>query len=182
MVNYTFDSAFERTVGLEGGYSDNPNDLGGPTKYGITEQVARRHGFTGSMKELSFNLAKLIYQSDYWNPMRLDDIAILSKDVAEELFDTGVNQGVKQAGTYLQRSLNVLNRQGKDYADLKIDGNIGPKTIAAFISLVGKRGHDGKIVLLRMLNSLQGARYIEISEAREANEEFIFGWFLNRVE
>jgi hypothetical protein len=35
--------------------------------------------------------------------------------------------------------------------------------------------------MLRALNSLQGARYIDIGESRPANEDFMFGWFLHRV-
>jgi hypothetical protein len=37
-------------------------------------------------------------------------------------------------------------------------------------------------VILRALNCLQGARYFDITETRAANEEFFFGWMLNRVE
>ena len=36
-------------------------------------------------------------------------------------------------------------------------------------------------VLLAMLNALQGAHYVEISEKNQNLEEFIFGWFRNRV-
>ena len=30
---------------LEGGYTDDPDDPGGKTKYGITERVAREYGY-----------------------------------------------------------------------------------------------------------------------------------------
>ena len=181
MISYEFESAFEKTVGLEGGYTNNPNDLGGPTNYGITQIVAKKHGYTGDMKDLPLATAKIIYQLDYWNPLRLDDVSVISKELSIELFDTGVNQGVVVAGKHLQRSLNVLNRQAKDYIDLVMDGNIGPKTIDALRKYYGLRGKNGVTVLYRMLNCLQGARYVEIAEAREANEEFMFGWFLNRI-
>jgi lysozyme family protein len=36
------------------------------------------------------------------------------------MFDIGVNQGIGYAGLFLQRSLNVLNHNGKDYPDLKL--------------------------------------------------------------
>jgi hypothetical protein len=36
-------------------------------------------------------------------------------------------------------------------------------------------------VLLTALNCLQGARYIELTEGREADEAYLFGWAANRV-
>jgi hypothetical protein len=44
------------------------------------------------------------------------------------------------------------------------------------------RGRDGQVVLLRMLNALQGAFYIELAERREKDETFIYGWFRARVQ
>jgi lysozyme family protein len=44
--------------------------------------------------------------------------------------------GVGTASIFLQRSLNVLNRQARDYADIKVDGWIGTKTIAALNGLI----------------------------------------------
>jgi hypothetical protein len=36
-------------------------------------------------------------------------------------------------------------------------------------------------VMLKTLNCLQGARYIELAEHRQKNEEFVFGWIRARV-
>ena len=47
-VGTLIDALIER----EGGYSNHPADRGGPTKFGITEAVARAHGFSGAMREL----------------------------------------------------------------------------------------------------------------------------------
>lgn len=65
--------------------------------------------------------------------------------------------------------------------DIAIDGKIGPATIGALKAFLAKRGKDGETVLMRALNSLQGARYLELTEKREKNETFTFGWMLNRV-
>lgn len=176
-----FDKSFAHVVGVEGGYSDHPDDRGGKTKYGITEAVAREEGWTGSMRDLPLDFAKSVYRKRYWNVLRLDEVAAISESVAHELFDTGVNMGTGTAGKFLQRSLNALNRQGTDYADISVDGAVGPKTVAALRAFFAKRGKAGESVLLKALNCLQGARYIELAEQRQANESFVFGWLSNRV-
>ena len=133
------------------------------------------------MKEFSFDLARDIYRKRYWDSLHLDIIASLSFETAREMFDIGVNIGIYRAATFLQRSLSVLNRNGRDYPDLKVDGDIGNKTILSLRTFLIFRGKDGETVLLRMLNSLQGNYYVELAEAREKDEKFVFGWFLNRV-
>jgi lysozyme family protein len=143
--------------------------------------VARANGYQGDMRDLSVSKAYDIARTEYWNKAGLEYVDEHCPRVAEELFDTGYNMGAKVAAVFLQRSLNVLNRSGQDYDDISVDGEIGPRTGEALRLFCFKRGPDGETVLLRMLNSLQGARYIEIAENREANETFVFGWFLKRV-
>ncbi|API58490.1 hypothetical protein BSL82_03535 [Tardibacter chloracetimidivorans] len=78
-----------------------------------------------------------------------------------------MNMGPKVASVFLQRSLNALNRQGRDYADLTVDGNVGPATCAALKAFITKRGDTGESVVLKALNCLQGARYIELVRTAE---------------
>lgn len=177
-----FDEAFEYTVGLEGRFSDNPLDSGGPTKYGITERVARAHGYIGHMKDLPLHFAKKIYKASYWDALKLDSVSKLSSAIPHEMFDTGVNMGVKRSATFLQRALNVFNRQGRDYPDIQVDGSIGSKTISSLSAYLSQRGRLGESVMLTALNSQQGAGYFDIAENRPKDEEFIFGWFANRVK
>jgi lysozyme family protein len=166
-------------IGIEGEYSDHPHDSGGKTMLGITEYVAKKHGF--AVEKLTNGQAVSIYQTDFWQPLCLDQIVILSESITHELFDTGVNMGVSRAAEYLQRSLNVLNQQSRYYNDLKVDGEIGDKTINALKKYLNKRGKKGKIVLLKMLNALQGSFYVRLAERREKDESFVFGWFDNRI-
>ena len=177
-----FDAAIADLLGVEGDYADDPADSGGATRYGITEAVARRHGYTGSMRLLPLAVAKEIYRADYWDSQQLDAISMLSRPIAEELFDTGVNCGIGRAGEFLQAALNVFNRQGRDYPDLDVDGRIGNKTVEAVGAFLGLRKAPGETVLLRALNCQQGAFYIELAERREKDERFVFGWFLQRVK
>lgn len=53
-------------IAREGGYVNDPADSGGPTRYGITEKVARQHGFKGDMRDFPHSLAYCIYADRYW--------------------------------------------------------------------------------------------------------------------
>lgn len=176
-----FDEYIEEIIRIEGCYSNNQNDSGGETMYGITKQVAEQYGYRGEMKCLPKTLAKQIYREKYWNPLQLDQIERISPAIVKELLDTGINQGIGRAGEYLQISLNALNRQQRDYPDMKVDGQIGPTTIKNLGLFVGKRASMGETVLLRALNCLQGAFYINLSQNRTKDEDFLFGWLQNRV-
>lgn len=166
----------------EGGYVNNPNDKGGATKYGITEAVARAHGYTGRMQDLPQPVAEYIYKKTYWTSPRFDQINSISSTTAEELLDTGVNCGVAFAKPLLQRALNLLNNQGKlGYQDLEVDGVYGNKTLAALKIYLNQRGKQGEKILVRVLNIMQGQRYIEITERNRSQETFFYGWILNRV-
>ncbi|MDO7509105.1 glycosyl hydrolase 108 family protein [Acinetobacter baumannii] len=172
----------EELIKREGGYVNNPNDRGGATKYGITQAVARENGWNGNMKDLPLEFAKSIYKKQYWLEPRFDQVNALSPSVAEELLDTGVNCGPNFAKPLLQRALNLLNNQGKaGWPDLKVDGVYGSATLGALKTYLSKRGKDGEKVLVRVLNIMQGQRYIEICERNPKQEQFFYGWINNRI-
>ena len=181
MTQSAFLSAWAKTGREEGGYSFNPADSGGETNHGITLVVARAHNYTGPMRDLPLEIARRIAKEQYWDSMRLDDVAALSIPIAEEMFDTGFNTGQSTAVTFLQRCLNVANRGATLYADMKVDGLMGRVSIAALRTFLDYRGKDGELVMLRALNGLQAAYYTELAERREKDETFWFGWLLNRV-
>lgn len=177
-----FKEAFEETVGLEGGYSNNAADSGGETMYGITIQVARANGYMGEMKLLPLSTAQHIYRRQYWEVLKLDEISVMSPNLAKKLFDIGVNCGVGSAGQWLQRSLNIFNQQQKDYPDLKVDGVLGPVSVMTLRSLMNRRQKVGEQIVFKALNALQGHHYITLAEKREKDETFTVGWFANRVD
>ncbi|WP_413722678.1 glycoside hydrolase family 108 protein [Sodalis sp. RH24] len=177
----TKDDIFNEIIGREGGYVDNPDDAGGPTNWGITQTTARAHGYTGDMKNLTRLQAIAILDADYWTGPRFDQVAQVSMPIAVELTDTGVNMGPSVAAKFLQRSLNAMNNQGKLYPDLIADGQVGPRTITALKTYLSSRGANSLVIMLRSLNCLQGAKYIELAESRVANETFVYGWLANRV-
>lgn len=112
----TFDQAFTKLLGHEGGYVNHPNDPGGETNWGITVAVARQHGYAGNMRDLSQDVAKRIYKAAYWDKVQAD---ALPAKVRYAVFDAAVNSGPGQAARWLQRALGVAD-----------DGRIGPITIA----------------------------------------------------
>lgn len=180
-MSKTIDQLLDALVAREGGYVNHPADRGGPTKYGITEQVARAHGYQAAMRDLPLDRAKEIYKTIYWQRPGFEDVARRMPALAEELFDTGVNMGPKKAAIFLQRALNVLNRRASDYPDIDADGDIGPMTLHAIDQLKAKRGALAEKALLQATDALQGARYIEIAEANPSQEAFAFGWITQRV-
>ena len=103
----------------EGGYTNDPDDPGGATKWGI---ALNRIGRTLKMRKkdivgLTIEDAEKIYIRNYWNTCRCDLIPT-GLDVA--VFDCSVNQGPSRARKLLQKALRV-----------KVDGRIGPRTIAS---------------------------------------------------
>jgi hypothetical protein len=80
----SFDMAFQLTVGLEGGYSNDPRDPGGETNFGIS----KRYHPDVDIKNLTVDGAKAIYLSEYWIPAKCD-AAEYPMDIC--LFDSQVN-------------------------------------------------------------------------------------------
>ncbi|MDT6993227.1 glycoside hydrolase family 108 protein [Burkholderia cenocepacia] len=111
----SFDDAFDALIGNEGGYSNNPKDPGGETMWGVTARVARAAGYTGPMRELPRDTAKAIAKRLYWDPLHLDQF---DARVAFQIFDANYNGGHP-----------VIWMQGA--AGARVDGVLGPKTIAA---------------------------------------------------
>jgi len=170
--------AIAKLIRREGGYINDMKDSGGETKYGITLVTARGFGYRSDMSDLPVEIAMEIYGVKYWDKMRLDSVCLIAgSNIAEELFDTGVNLGTKRASKFLQRCLNVLTKSPA----IKVDGFVGNATIEKLSEYVERRGKGGETVLLRMLNCLQGAFYIKLAEKRAKDKKFIFGWFSHRI-
>ena len=112
-----FDTAFDRLIGHEGGYSNHSDDPGGETNWGITLRTARGAGYTGTMRALTRDEARAIYRAAYWNRAKADQY---DGAIAFQLFDAAVNHGIGQAIRFLQRAVGVAD-----------DGAVGPVTLAA---------------------------------------------------
>lgn len=81
--------------------------------FGITEAVARSYGYSGDMRSMPISIAKDIYSKKYWSKLNLDEIAVMSDELAAKLFDIGVNMGQARAGLFYRRhsmrSISKLN-------------------------------------------------------------------------
>lgn len=176
--------AFEAIIiPYEGLYSNDKNDRGGETVWGIARNIdkdapiwklvddwKKKPDFPRNMmndKALIIAAADY-YKKRYWDNLNLSSVN--NQTIATELFDISVNMGPGVAGTFLQRALNVLNRNGQDYPDLLVDGQVGPKTVSALNS------HKSPENVLLCLNALQGAKYIGICENNPSQEVFMNGW------
>ena len=160
-----FDMAFKEVLGFEGGYVDDKNDNGGETKYGIS----KRSYPNVDIKNLTLDGAKEIYYKDFWNTKTLELSLIDDEKIAIELFDTAVNMGVGVAARFLQEALNLMNRNQKDWNDLKVDGFCGKVTLMAY-----KKAR--KHILIKVLNGLQFCRYKTICENDPSQENNFNGW------
>ena len=176
----TIDELIDATIDREGGYAHHSADRGGPTRYGVTEAVARADGYAGDMRAFPLDRARALYRRLYWTRPAFDQVAARAPLTATELFDTGVNMGLPTAATFLQRSLNALNRGASDYPDIAVDGAIGGRTLAALDRFLAVR-RGGDVVLVKAIEALQGERYVALAEARPANEAFLYGWLAGRV-
>lgn len=110
----TFADALKTLYGEEGGYTV---DAGGPTRWGITEAVARAHGYAGDMRDYPIESATAIYRPAYWDAVRADDLPALLRFA---VFDCAVNSGVGEATRILQACAGVT-----------VDGELGAMTLAA---------------------------------------------------
>lgn len=177
----SIEAMIEATIGKEGGYSDHPADRGRPTRWGITEAVARRNGYRGEMRNLPRETAVAIYRQEYAIKPGFAAVASVNARIGEELFDTGVNMGPAVPALWLQQCLNGLIDGARLYPDIKEDGDIGNATLAALRTYLKVRGADTETVMLKALNCLQGARYVELARTRAADKAFLYGWLRTRV-
>jgi lysozyme family protein len=113
----TFDEAFLRLIGHEGGYVADSRDPGGETKFGIS-----RRSYPGEdIKGMTLTRAKTIYARDFWGPAGCDAVP---DALRFDLFDMAVNSGVKAAVRALQTAVGEV-----------ADGVLGPLTLQAVQSI-----------------------------------------------
>lgn len=175
-----YQASFKTVMINEGGYVNDHTDRGGETYMGISrkafpawrgwlvvDNARKAPGFPQSLSVLKADVQQF-YKENFWDRNRLSEIKDAS--LALELFDTGINMGVVTAAKFLQRALNLLNRNGRSYPDTPVDGVIGRATITL------ANEHKNPRQLYALLNTMQGAKYINICEADPTQEKYMYGW------
>ena len=154
----TFKEIIEQVLEHEGGYVNDPKDLGGETKYGIT----KRFYPDIDIKNLTIEQATDIYKSDYWDKNKVES---LPQNLWHIYFDMCVNMGKRTAVKVLQRAAVNKGR------DIEVDGGLGPMTIGAL-----------KGVELDRVRAFRVKYYVDLITARPEQEKFFLGWFRRATE
>ena len=123
-----FETALAFVFEREGGFSDDPDDRGGTTKYGITQATydewrKLQNKPTERVAALTRDTAAVVYYSLFWLRGRCDRLPV---PVDALHFDACVNHGVLNAGRMLQQALSM--------AAADVDGVVGPKTIGTALA------------------------------------------------
>jgi len=151
----TFDEIIELTLKHEGGYVNDPNDLGGETNFGI----ASRFYPDLDIKNLTKDEAKDIYKRGYWDKHSVDKVP---DDLKHIYFDMVVNQGKRTAVKILQRATNAKG------AKLEVDGGLGPNTLKA----VNKYKPE-----LDRVRCYRMKHYYDLVNRNPEQERFLYGWY-----
>mgnify|MGYP007100063688 CR=1 FL=1 len=124
-----FNNAVQVVLAHEGGLTDNPNDPGGITDYGVSLRFLRAAGIDGNMnrsdhigpediKSLTPKKASNIYYKYFWLPNRFEYIK--SMVLSTSMLDMAVLLGGQQACMLMQQALNKTLKES-----IKVDGILG---------------------------------------------------------
>lgn len=160
-----FDQSFAFLLIDEGGFSNNPNDSGGATNWGITQydlaKFLGRPVTIDEVKSMSQATAKSIYQAYYWDPLGLDRITLYAKACA--IFDIAVVCGLGVGSRLAQEACNMSG------AGLVIDGHLGPLSAGAI-------NGAPNMAFIRDISEILEARFNAIAERNPNDQVFLKGW------
>lgn len=180
-----FLKAFDLTNKNEGGYSFNKDDHGGETYAGIArnywpnwagwkyiDQIKESHktaiDIDDAIKVSATPIHLLVenfYQLNFWKPLCLD--LVNDQQLANAVYDFGVNSGIGQSAKLLQRACNANG------SVLFVDGEIGAKTIIEVNRIEPQ-------LLYESFNRLRQWFYNSLA-ARPGQHQFLASW-LSRIK
>lgn len=167
-----FNEAVKIVFSHEGGFVDNPDDRGGPTKFGITQKTLSKFlnatVTVNTMRDLDEATARAIYKKNYWDVMRLDEIK--DQRLCNIMMDLGVLQGTAAPVKALQRLLLDLEYD---------DGIMGPMTINAANESKTFRDHPVDALPLWVLQD-STEDFFMLAIKNPTQRKFLNGW-INRV-
>lgn len=177
-------AVWDRLLAFEGVYSNDQQDPGGMTLYGIARNrnphwpgwIEVDSGMKNGLLDPSAleplkKLARAFY-AEKWTLLRCPEYT--HQTLAEYVFDSAVNTGARRAHYWLQTALNALNDGGRLWGDIPVDGLIGPRTLVAEARSGLSPRRDQVLFAVRVLRSGYYMNLIEHSPARW--ERFAAGW------
>tara|TARA_B100000424_G_scaffold269161_1_gene265502 strand:- start:3294 stop:3776 length:483 start_codon:yes stop_codon:yes gene_type:complete len=157
----TFEQCIDHVLKHEGGYVDDPKDLGGETNFGISKRAYPDL----DIKSLTKEDAKAIYKKDYWDRYKIEK---MPEDLRYIYFDMVLNMGYRNAAKVMQRAANAKNSARER---IKVDGMVGPATRKA----VSK-------VELDRVRSERVLHYARLVIKKPEQHRFWFGWYRRSQE
>ena len=151
----TFDD--NMLLNIEGGLTNDPDDRGGLTKFGISKRSYPDLDITNLTREQ----ASAIYLRDFWNRNKLGSIN--SQDVANQMLILSVNIGQETAVRILQ---TALVRRGMK---IEIDGVSGSVTLSAV-------NMCNPFSLTESIRVAECKYYLNIVDKNKTQEKFFKGW------
>lgn len=188
-----FDIAYAPLKDFEGGYDNDPDDRGGETYAGISrkffpswqgwkiiDQIKKSNisktaiNKTAKADQLLQDYVRAWYKTNWFDALGLGD---LPQPLANEIFEQSVNLGKAGSGKKVQiicNAYNYLSGAKKLFTDLKVDGAIGPKTLAALKIILANKANAASLV--HALNCMQGAHYLELAAKKFTQRKYTAGW------
>lgn len=148
---------------IDTGYVNDPQDSGGETNYGIT-QNSYDPSKQKKIKNISYGEVVAIYKRDYWELAKCDRISEVAPSLALNVFDCAVNCGT---------TLGIIKLQ--DVLGVDKDGVFGSKTLAAI------NEHDQKDLLSEYTRKRQWY-YCHLVVMYPKNLKFLNGWILRTLK
>lgn len=163
----------------EGGYSDNKNDRGGPTKEGISLRFMLENGLKQfdndkdgildgpDVQQLTDIEIHDIYKENFWR--RGNMYQIQNKSIAIKVFDMSVNSGLNTGIKILQKTINIL----PPHPGIKEDGILGEETLN---EINGKEDDYVREVFLPTYRVECWHHYEKIIKSNPSQKVFRDGW------
>ena len=127
--------AISRVIQREGGYVNDPDDIGGETNFGISKRAYPKL----DIANLTEAEAARIYKRDYWDRINADK---LPANIREMAFDAAVNQGVAWTRKALQDSNNdpqtFLQLRAQRYQDIAAANPSQEKFLQGWLNRLGE--------------------------------------------
>jgi len=149
-----------------GGFSANPNDSGGATKWGVTAKTLGEYRGVevseGDVRALTIEEAREVYLDLFWDHLGLSSVN--HPGIATAVFDASVLFGVYLVGRLCQKAI-----KSSGFESLVIDGIIGPRTIEAMNHVrIARWNEEFRCLLQNRISS--------IIEQYPKNIEYEKGW------